>query len=228
MALFPEPVQKCSQNSKSVTSMASSFCTSLHLQGSNRDTSHGLSTAFLVRVTNIHCVSAFLNTIINGMLVMYSIPQNHTHCRNSLRVVLDSSLPSSEHISRLVFPVSSTTNALMSVPVLFVSSLPLGTRPQPIFMNIFFWIFSRVTFYKISQYCQTQRYKAESPFTKSANNARLSTAKQMASSVAQQQQCCSPHNNKSSNNPLYITQYAASWGCNLCGVQILPESIKQS
>jgi len=32
VALFPEPVQKCSQNSKSVTSMASSFCTSLHLQ----------------------------------------------------------------------------------------------------------------------------------------------------------------------------------------------------
>lgn len=169
------------------------------------------------------------DTIINGMLLLSFIAYHRiTHVVDipSQLVVLDSSLSSSEHISRLVFPVSSTNNALMSVQVLFVSSLSLGTRPHTIFMNIFFWIFSRVTFYRISQYSQIQHYKAESPFTKSANSARLSTAKWLASLVAQQQQCCSFHKKKPSNNPLYTAQYAASWGCNLWGVQILPESMR--
>jgi len=209
--------------------MASSFCTALHLQASNRNTSHRISTAFLVRVTNIHCESVFLNTFINGMLLPFIAYHRTTHVVEIpwQLVVLDSFLSSTEHISRLFFPISSTTNALMSVPVLFVSSLPFGTRPHTIFMNIFLWKFSRVTFYKISQYCQTQRYKAVTlhKICKYCQTQHCKAVGIISCSAATM--LFAPHQ-KSRNNPLYTAQYAASWGSNLCGVQDLPELMKQS
>jgi len=92
-------------------------------------------------------------------------------------------------------------------------------------MNFFPEYFQEPHFTKSPNIARLRATK-QSTFTKSASTVRLSTAKWLASSVAQQQQCCSLHTKKSSNNPLYTAQYAASWGSNLCGVQDLPELIK--